>query len=363
MAIRRVTEMLPYLFVLAAAASGCAQSPSGSASGQTLTASTQVPAASIVDDSVSVDSSTIDAPDSNQTQDWISDERAEAILFSQGYLRFTEEAWDSYLTDFTEGHRLREEAIFLCMKDRGFEYFIGGEETLPWRPGFLVDSESREWVSIYGLGMSTTYFSQESLGNAAIGFEGSRPSGPRISEDSPETIYLGGLSREEYTQYSIALDGVDPYDVNLEVYGATGENFSEEAVNASCRRLAHRQHPEPIVALDEDQDIAIRLRASPEWEEYLANGWQCVQSTGISASSADSIRALLNQEFMGLGLFDLRWAELSPNARELPAEFISILARAQEFELGVADMLYSCGVHPIQEAEMFATLLGDFSLE
>lgn len=298
-----------------------------------------------------------------QPEESVDDERVDSVLAAAGYYRVPQDEWDEYLAASLIAQRDQEELVGMCMSEQGFEYFQDELRQTSWQPGYVVTPTGFEWVLTYGLGESTTLFSVDILTPGTVGFVGpGPPPGPDMSEDSPESQYLANLSVEGLREYNLTLEGFDPtaafsFDDDGELVLAAPDAMSVETIAESCRGQARQIAPEPIQALGSDAQMADRILASPDWVDRETEGWRCLLDQGYEVGSFADAQSLVSE-----------WvAELSDSFGStddddlgdsgLVQEFEEALVEVQAMELELAEELWDCGVHEIQQAERFRDLV------
>lgn len=109
-----------------------------------------------------------------------------------------------------ERQRVANRAVTQCMAKEGFQYSPPNVENQSFQSGAGTENEheywSQGWVEKYGLGVSTTRFSQSAVGPNLVGYVESNDVSNQ-SDSDPNAAYLKTLSEAEREAYQTALYG------------------------------------------------------------------------------------------------------------------------------------------------------------
>lgn len=303
--------------------------------------------------------STTTAPSPSVAGIRLTERQAEQVVFVAGYYQWQRDELDELAAAEQEAAVLQEEFIYSCMRGEGFEYFVRTIGTIVWMPGYSIEPESRDWLEIYGIGFSTTLLPQAATG-VAVGYLGDAPIPPDISEDSDETRYLRSLSPEEHRQYSLVLSG---FESGQSIGpGTVLSPEQQERADRSCQGQAEERHPSPPSPVDIDDgtgELVQRVLASADWLRFTSEGWACVRDTGLEVSSVAQVERLIEGRLTDERVYE-RLGELSSELEPIPDRLAEDLRGVQEYERELAETLWDCGVHPIQERWQFVALTESF---
>lgn len=327
-------------------------------------ASDQVATTAVIDTSSALPEPTVRESSSSATAaerlGALTSSEVDAVLFTFGYFDWDNSAWDDYVAGLEQSNDAQQEFIRDCMALVGFEYFITIGGPTVWRPGYEVVRNTQVWSKLYGLGVSTTYFSQEALGQGATGHVGLPRPEPRISEASEETQYLNSLSPSAYRSYSLALSGIDPSTLEFNDSGELVSELDDDALESSCQLRALDANPEPLGPLDNSQEIGERILSSDLWRDYADAAWTCVRTEGYAVAGQLEAEDLVTEQALAVGLFSSEFDDIPANPSSLPVGFVELLAQVQAFELRLAEVMWDCNIHPIQERSLFLSQIGSY---
>ncbi len=271
-----------------------------------------------------------------------------------------------------ELERAAEEKIAACMRAEGFEYtpidysqfeeFSLEDEELPWG--------SKAWVDKYGFGISTQWFSQDSVGPNLVGHN--YPEfGPDSSSD-PNEEYLNTLSEGEQQAYYAALYGnddgpeIDPGLSDEEMDALFEEYYNEDYVPTGCANTAWEdQYSEADFEAfytefgDILDDMEARFEADPRVAEIKAKTEACVTEKGFTFTDENDVYNDIEQRMENLqvgGNFADPFNGVDPDsltedeinamlqeANRLSDEDKALLAEVQDYELRLAASVFECG--------------------
>lgn len=279
----------------------------------------------------------------------------ESVLVANGMNEWTPGLLERVTAAERAEHEQREDFITVCMEDRGLLYL--SEPFLePWRPQFSAEEGTVDWVRQNGLGFSTAMAGEDLLDGTAVGFIGPRPTPPSDPGFLAQAQYEATLSPEEHSRYSIELRGVDPQTFEFDDEGViVGNPLDPDERAQSCDSLARAEVPGAFKGADERR-LGAAIRLSADWRAYQAEGNRCLRSTDLEIDSMDEVYSSIQSVFESFLEEESSVDPLAPGTTSLPSNFIEGLSAAQDLEFQVADALYECGFHPIQQRAFFSQL-------
>lgn len=267
-----------------------------------------------------------------------------------------------------ERQRAANRAVAACMTKEGFEYHApkiashtsgGGETELAhW---------SKEWVEKYGMGISTTRFSQTAVGPNLVGYTDD-VSDVSTQTGDPNEAYLNTLSDGERDAYNAALYGAIPTDGDTDTQtnepgGCFGEGFK-----ASYGDMASKGEALFAEFGDAFEQLHARVQSDTRVVEWRKKISMCMSERGHNYTDMDNLRSQLEG----------RLAAFAPSADDSGVDFSQMserdidayyaargrisedklpeLAAIQKEEIAMAKDLVACGGGELNEAIFMADI-------
>lgn len=196
-----------------------------------------------------------------------------------------------------ERHRETEELIFVCMKRQGFDYVITEFDAGTSDPAGLLDPSlafgSVEFAERYGFAISTTVFSETTVGPDLLGYDAStRRQRPKTS-DSVQVLDEAGQEA-----YGRALFGKP-------VSG--GEDFVQGGCLGEAQRALQEEDPYYEFAeefADSINDLYASISQDPRLTELEDQAAVCLASAGIDPLAIQDELTVAVRTMVSAHLFD-----------------------------------------------------------
>lgn len=234
------------------------------------------------------------------------------------------------------------ETVELCMRRHGFEYepqsmIIETQDD----PADNTEYGSRDWIKIYGFGISTTALPQSELGPKLRGFDDSA-----LLEHSVEFPYLESLSKSEVDEYMIALHGSDPTKQG---------GCAAEGNNAIAEIQA------PLISFTEQfgdvlAESRARTLADPRVIELQNDIAECVQRSGFDYTSSRRSQGAISQQ---LEEFRLKHS----TASTLDSAALGELEALQRHEIALALTEDACQGSPRYTSTFYNEIQAEYELK